>query len=434
VSERAPVVPFRDALRAWARIAALSFGGPVGQIGIIHRTVVDERRWLSEAHFQHALSFCMLLPGPEATQLATYCGWYLHGVRGGIVAGALFVLPGFLAILGMSVLYVQAADTAILQAILGGLKPAVIVVVLEALLRMARRSLVTPGRYAVAIVAFLAMFVFTVPFPLVVIAGMLAGFAFFRDGAGDGTDGTSPDVLPRFGATLRTAIVWILVWLTPLAVLAVSLGSDHVVVQEGRFFSQMALVTFGGAYSVLSYVADHAVNTLHWLSAREMLDGLGMAETTPGPLIMVVQFVAFLGAYRAPGELSPMTSALIGSVITTWVTFVPSFLFIFVGSPYLERLRRSPVLQAGLRGIQAAVFGVVLNLAVWFALHTLFARVTERTMGPVRLLVPDPTSLDWRAALLVVLGTVAALWLRAGLLALFGGAALAGLVLYWLAG
>jgi chromate transporter len=425
VTERAPTVSFGEAMRAWVRIAAFSFGGPVGQIGVIHRTVVDERRWLTEAQFQHALSFCMLLPGPEAQQLATYCGWYLHGARGGIAAGALFVLPGFLAILALSVLYVHAADTAVLQAILGGLKPAVIVVVLEALLRMAKRSLVTPGRYAIAIAAFVAMFVLHVPFPLVVLAGLVIGLAFFRAPSESETTST-PDRLPGIGATLRTALLWTVVWLTPLAILAVSLGGDHVVVEEGRFFGQMALVTFGGAYSVLSYVADRAVNDLHWLSAREMLDGLGMAETTPGPLIMVVQFVAFLGAYRSPGTLSPMTSAIAGSVITTWMTFIPSFLFILVGSPYLEHLRRNRLLQAGLRGIQAAVFGVVLNLAVWFSIHTLFTRVSEGG-------VPDPMSLDWRAALLVVAGAAAAFWLRAGLLTLFGGAAVAGLLLYGLA-
>jgi chromate transporter len=443
-------VPFAAALRVWCRVAALSFGGPAGQIAVMQRILVDEKRWVSQGRFLHALNFCMLLPGPEAQQLAVYLGWLLHGTVAGIVAGTLFVLPGFLAILALSFVYVTWQDTAVVTAIFYGLKPAVLAVVLAALVAIGRRALHGPVMRALAAFAFVAIFFFDLPFPLVVALAAASGWWLGRAGrepaaAGDarGTPGDGAAAAngaddhqhpisaaamrpPSWRRSLAVLAVWLPLWWAPVALLALWLGAGHVLVREGVFFGKTAVVTFGGAYAVLAYVAQRAVEDFRWLTPPEMLDGLGMAETTPGPLIMVVQFVAFLGAWRYPGALSPLAAALLGSAVTAWVTFIPCFLWIFLGAPYVERLRARRGLADALQAITAAVVGVILQLAVWFALHTVFASVRELRAGGVRLFVPELATLD-PFALAIAAGSC---WLlfrtRLGMLGTLGAAVAAG--------
>lgn len=423
-------VPQRDALRVWVRVAWQSFGGPAGQISVVHRIVVEEKRWLDESRFLHALSYCMLLPGPEAQQVTTYVGWMLHGVRGGLIAGSLFVLPGFLSILVLSVLYAGHRDVGIVAGLFYGLKPAVLAVVLEAVARLRRRALTGRASAAIAVLAFLAIFAFGVPFPLIVLAAAGAGLIWRYGGAGPRGAEVAGGPVPSWRGSARSALLWLAVWLVPLAALRVGLGPSHIFVAEGVFFSKAAVVTFGGAYAVLTYVAQQAVDAFHWLGPGEMLDGLGMAETTPGPLIQVVQFVGFMGAYRQAGPLDPLVAGLLGSVVTTWVTFVPCFLFVFVGAPFVEYLRERPSLNAALGGITAAVVGVVLNLAVWFGLHTLFREVATVHLGPLRLAVARPATLDW-GALVIAGGAMLAMFrFKVGMLPVLGGAALAGVVLH----
>jgi chromate transporter len=406
-----PHPSFGDACRVWWRIALTSFGGPAGQVAVMHRILVDERRWLSESRFLHALSFCTLLPGPEAQQLATYSGWLLHGTRGGLVAGGLFVLPGFVAILALSVLYVTFGHTAWLTAALYGLKPAVLAIVVEAVGRIGRRALHAPSQIAMAAAAFAAIFFFAVPFPLIVasaaVIGMLLGTNAPPPSAAD--EGIMREERPSLLAGLRTVAIWLLVWSLPIALVLLTLGPQHALARQAVFFSKAAVVTFGGAYAVLAYVAQQAVETYGWLRPGEMLDGLGMAETTPGPLIQVVQFVAFLGAYRAPEPLSPLTAALLGSILTTWVTYAPCFLWIFLGAPYVEALRRSRLVARALGGIMAAVVGVILNLSVWFALHTLFTQVDEARVGVLHLSWPAWRSVDPGALAIAVVAALALL-------------------------
>jgi chromate transporter len=440
-------VPFAEALRTWVRVGLLSFGGPAGQIAVMHRILVEDKRWVSERQFLHALNYCMLLPGPEAQQLATYIGWLLHRVRGGLVAGVLFVLPGFLAILLLSVLYAGFQDTTTVQALFFGLKPAVVAVVVQAVLRIGRRALKTRALIALAAAAFIAIFFFEVPFPLIVVAAGLTGYLGYRLRPGSflmsfahAEDGHGGDAAPHHLAvrpswlrTARTAAIWLSLWWAPVAALALTVGVRSIWVQEGLFFSQAAVVTFGGAYAVLAYIAQQAVETYGWLQPGEMLDGLGMAETTPGPLIQVVQFVGFMGAFRNPGTLDPMLAGLLGSLLTTWVTFVPCFLFIFVGAPWIEHLRGRQGLTAALSGITAAVVGVIVNLALWFSLHVLFAELHEARPAGVRLLVPEWGSID-AAALLITLGSFGALFLlHWGMIRTLLLAAAAGLVYGWVA-
>jgi chromate transporter len=434
VNERAlAAVSRREALGVWVKIALHSFGGPAGQIAVIHRVVVDEKRWLSERRFLHAMSYCMLLPGPEAQQLVTYIGWLLHGVRGGLIAGGLFILPGFVSILVLSILYAGYRDVGMVEGLFFGLKPAVLAVVIEAVVRLRRRALSGTVDVVIAAGAFMAIFAFGVPFPLVVAGAALGGLAAHRSGstatAGDGTNAGSAIPLPSLLAAGRTAVVWLAIWLVPLIALLAALGSQHVFVLEGVFFSKAAVVTFGGAYAVLAYVAQQAVETYQWLGPGEMLDGLGMAETTPGPLIQVVQFVGFMGGYRHAAGLHPMLAGVVGSIVTTWVTFAPCFLFIFVGAPFVEYLRENRWLNAALRGITAAVVGVVLNLAVWFALHTLFGEVQTVEYGVVRTSVPQLATLDWRALIIAVGAMVAMFRFRIGMMATLGAAAIVGVVL-----
>lgn len=443
---------FAAAVRTWARVAALSFGGPAGQIAVMHRILVDEKRWVSESRFLHALNYCMLLPGPEAQQLSIYIGWLLHGVRGGLVAGTLFVLPGFLAIMALSILYAGYHDLVWVEGLFYGLKPAVVAVVVEAVMRIGRRALKNRIMVAVAAAAFVAIFFLEIPFPLIILAAGVIGFLGGRmspdtfavikphqapaGGASAASplirDDAGPAVRPTLGRALRVLTIWLLIWLGPVAALLHFTGRDSVYSQQAVFFSKTAMVTFGGAYSVLAYVADEAVERYHWLEPGEMLDGLGMAETTPGPLIQVVQFVAFMGAYRHPGPLSPLAAGVAGSVIATWVTYAPCFLWIFLGAPYIEYLRGQHSLNAALSTITAAVVGVILNLSIWFALHALFAKVDELRTGPIRWLVPDWSTLD-PVSLAITIAAMAALFrFKLGMLPTLAACAAAGLAYHLL--
>ena len=446
-------IGFWQACRVWAKIALHSFGGPAGQIAVMHRILVEEKRWVSEDRFLHALNYCMLLPGPEAQQLATYMGWLLHRIRGGLVAGILFVLPGFSAILGLSILYAGFQDLSIVQALFFGLKPAVLAIVVEAVLRIGRRALKNAIMAGIAGCAFIAIFVFNVPFPLIVMAAAAAGYVGGRiwldrfliikghptSATGDHVvDAILSDYAPAHTQpSLRRAGLVVLIclacWLIPLAILAIWFGSGNIYVQEGVFFSKAAVVTFGGAYAVLAYIAQQAVHVYSWLQPGEMLDGLGMAETTPGPLIQVVQFVGFMGAYRHPGSLDPMLAGIFGSLLTTWVTFVPCFLWIFLGAPYIEALRGNRFLSTALSAITAAVVGVVLNLAVWFALHTLFRQVedVDYILG-MRLSVPLWHTLDIAALVIAVLAILAVFRLKWGMISTLAGSAALGMIYYLL--
>ncbi len=425
----APVVSFRDATKAWAKVAVYSFGGPAGQIAVLHRVVVDEKRWLSEERFLHALSYCMLLPGPEAQQLATYTGWLLHGVRGGLVAGCLFILPGFLAILGLSVLYAKFQHVGFVAAVFLGLKPAVLAIVVEAVVRLKSRALRGSFSSVVAAVAFIAIFFFGVPFPIIVAAAGGLGYLAHRLRAAPPTSSLpSRAAPPPVGHMIATVSFWLLVWFAPILVVIALTDPGHILVLQATFFSKVAVVTFGGAYAVLAYVAQQAVEVYGWLSAGEMLDGLGLAETTPGPLIMVVQFVGFLAAFRNPEAMHPLLAGTLGAVITSWVTFAPCFLFIFAGAPYVEWLRGHRALQAALNGIMAAVVGVVLNLAIWFALHVVFAEVTRVDLVAARLWVPAPASINLGAAVIAAGALIAVFRFRVGMFAVLGGGALLGLL------
>ena len=387
---------FAEALRIWARIGMLSFGGPAGQIALMHATVVDEKRWVSEPRFLHALNFCMLLPGPEAMQLATYIGWLLHGWRGGIAAGTLFVLPGFLVILALGLAYAIFQDTAFIPVLFFGLKAAVLAIVVQALLKIASRALKVPLSWLLAASAFVAIYVFAVPFPLIVLAAGVTGFLFadvFPKKSDDEEELASP-VQPSLTRSLRLIAVFGALWAAPVLLAGATLGVDSVFVPLSVFMSKMAVVTFGGAYAVLAYVAQQAVETYHWLNPGEMLDGLALAETTPGPLVLVLTFVGAVAGFRDAGALGPVGGALLGAVLTTWVTFVPCFLWIFLGAPWMERLRANARLSAALSAITAAVVGVVLNLAVWFAVHALFSRVGTLEAGPVAMSWPEFQSLD----------------------------------------
>ena len=402
---------FGEAFRVFLKIGLLSFGGPTAQIALMHRVLVEERGWLEEQQFLNALGFCMFLPGPEAMQLATYTGWRLHGVRGGLVAGLLFVLPGALLVLTLAAIYATLGQVPIVQAIFVGIKAAVLVIVVEALLRISRRALQRRAHWVLAGLSFVAIFFFSVPFPLVIVAAALAGFALARDGVIGITSGGSEVSIAR---TIRTIAVWLLIWVVPLVAIGLFFGADHVLAKLAVFFSKLAVVTFGGAYAVLAYMAQEVVQTNGWLSAGEMLDGLGLAETTNGPLILVTEFVGFLAAYRFGGG-PPMLMGLMGALVALWATFAPCFLWIFAGAPYVERLQRAPRLKGALAGVTAAVVGVILNLSIWFALHVFFETVNATTWGPLTLWVPDLATLDWRIVTLSVISGVALLQFHIGL-------------------
>jgi len=432
------LVPFGEAVRTWGAISLQTFGGPAGQIAVMQRVLVDERRWIGQRRFLHALSYCMLLPGPEAQQLAIYIGWLLNGTRGGLAAGVLFVIPGVVALLALSAIYVGFGDTSAVTGLFAGLAPAVLAIVTQAVVRVGRRALGRPALVGIAVAAFLALAVFGIPFPIVVAAAGLAGLVLGRGAGGgeeDADDGPPPVIpdgalhaeRPSGSRVVRILAVGLVLWAAPVVAVAVLAGAGSVFVDQGLFFSGTALVTFGGAYAVLAFVAQRAVEDYGWLAPGEMVRGLALAETTPGPLIMVVQFVAFLGAYRNPAGLDPWLAATIGALLTTWVTFVPCFLFIFLGAPYVERLRGNRRLSAALTGITAAVVGVIGNLALYFALHTLFGDTSRSSWGPVDLELPELDTLRSTALLIAAAAGVMVFRLRWSVLRTLGACALLGL-------
>ena len=424
---------FGEALKVWFKIGCLSFGGPAGQIALMHRILVDEKKWIDEPRFLHALNFSMLLPGPEATQLATYVGWLLHGLRGGLTAGILFVLPGALVMLGLSLLYAYGRGVGAIDGALFGIKAAVLVIVVEALIRIGKRALKSWLMVALAALAFVGIFFLNLPFPLVVAAAGLAGVVVAKARPDlIGINGVSDTVLDHGTNRWRHAVLALLIgltlWWAPVAIAALTLGAGHVMVAIGLFFSKLAVVTFGGAYAVLAYMAQQAVQTHHWMTAPEMVDGLGLAETTPGPLIMVTQFVGFLAAFRAPAPFSPFAAGLLGAALTTWVTFVPAILWIYAGAPFLEDLRANKRLTGALAAITAAVVGVILNLSVWFALHVLFGEVTERHAGILRWYAFDPAAIDQRIAVLAATAAILIFRFHRSLIEVIGVMALLGMV------
>jgi chromate transporter len=428
-----PSVPFRGLLRAFTRIGLLSFGGPAGQIALMHRELVDERKWIAEEDFLHALNFCHLLPGPEAQQLATWIGWRLHGWAGGLAAGLLFVIPGAAIILLLSVLYAIAADLAWVEALFLGVKAAVLAVVVQALLRIAGRALDTNLKRALAVAAFVGLFLFDLSFPLIVLGSGVIGMVVaakrpdllaLKPAKAEGSLPERP-----WRSTILSIGLWGAIWAAPMLLILVTLGQNHVLWDIGAFFSQLAIVTFGGAYAVLAYMAQEAVQGFGWLRPGEMADGLGLAETTPGPLILVTQFVGFLAAFRAPEPFSPLVAGLLAAGLTTWVTFAPCFLWIFAFAPWIDRLGNAVRLKGGLAAVTAAVVGVIANLTAWFALHVLFADVGERNFGPLRLYWPDLASFDWRAGLLAAMSCVLVFGLKWSVLRVLGAAALGGMAL-----
>jgi chromate transporter len=434
----APFPTFREALRVWARIGLLSFGGPAAQIALMHREVVEDRRWISDARFLHALNFCMLLPGPEATQLATYLGWLMHGVKGGVAAGLLFIAPGVAVLMVLSLIFALLGDVPIVAALFFGLKCAVLVLVIEALIRVARRALKGPAPWLLAAAAFVALFAFAVPFPVVVLAAMLVGYAAPQAFAAAGHKGAQqgtpalldallaaePDRTQRMAAMARRAgLVALVLWAWPVALLMGMEGTPWGTFGDiAWFFSKMAVVTFGGAYAVLAYVAQEAVEHYRWLTASEMLAGLGLAETTPGPLILVLQFVGFLAGFREAGVVGGVAAGL----LTVWVTFAPCFAWIFLGAPFVERMHNEPRLKGALAGVTAAVVGVIANLALWFALRVAFAHVETVQAGPLTLGLPDPTTLVPDAVALTALAAVCLFVLKLDVVRTLGVTAAAG--------
>jgi len=427
-----PSPGFAVALGVWGRLGLMSFGGPAGQIALMHRMLVEDRGWLGEAQFLRALNFCMLLPGPEAMQLATYAGWRMHGIRGGLAAGLLFVLPGAAIMLLLAAIYARFGQADLVAALFFGIKAAVLAIVVEALLRISRRALKTPGDWTIAGGAFVAIFVLGVPFPLIVLASAAIGAfrALGRPGPEEGSGGPPPaPVSLRHTAT--TVIVWLVLWFAPLLAVAAMLGADHVLVEIGVFFSKLAVVTFGGAYAVLAYMAQAAVETHGWVTPGAMLDGLGLAETTPGPLILVTEFIGFLAAHGWQGGQS-LWLGLAGALMTLWVTFTPCFLWVLAGAPYIEALAHRPMMSAALAGITAAVVGVILNLALWFGLQVLFRDFGTLVLGPVRLSLPVMESVDWRSLAVVAAAALCLFVGRLGIIATLAVSGLLGFALKWL--
>jgi chromate transporter len=444
-------VSLREALRVWTRVALLSFGGPAGQIAVMHRIIVDEKHWVSEERFLHALNYCMLLPGPEAQQLATYIGWLMHRTLGGIMAGVLFIIPGIIAIMALSYVYAAYGNVPVVTALFFGLKAAVLAIVLEAVSRIGKRALKNRLMVALAAIAFVAIFFFGVPFPIIIIAAALIGFAAqrlnlaeFHNAAAHAPGGIGkvdavpsllgeeppPHARPSLKRALPIAAIWLALWLVPVIALLLARGSADVFSQIAVFFSKMAVVTFGGAYAVLAYVAQQAVEAHGWLKAGEMLDGLGMAETTPGPLIMVLQFVGFMAAYRNPGSLQPMLAGTFGGLLATWVTFTPCFLWIFVGAPFIENLRGNKGLNAAFSAITAAVVGVILNLAIWFGVHSIFRATVPVHAFPFSFDAPVLTSVDLWAFALALAAAIAIFRFKVGMIQTLAACCATGIVLY----
>ncbi len=424
---------FREAFRFWLKLGFVSFGGPTGQIAMMHAEVVEKKKWIGETHFLHALNFCMLLPGPEAQQLAIYIGWLLHKTRGGIVAGALFVIPSIFILLALSYIYVAYGHVPSIAAIFYGLKPAVLAIVGAAVIRIGSKALKNAVMWAIAMAAFVAIYFFRVPFPLIIIGAGIVGLIggkilpqFFLGSLDQGARSTSfveevgppPTAQSLLIRAFKISGTWIFLWWAPILFAGIFLGPRHTIFREGLFFSKAALVTFGGAYAVLPYVSQLAVEHYQWLRADQMLDGLGLAETTPGPLIMVLQFVGFLGGWNQPGGLPPLLAATLGALITTWTTFVPCFLWVFLGAPYIEKLRGAKQLTAALSTVTAAVVGVILNLAVWFGIHVIF---------------PLGRNVDWFALVVCTIAFVGMLRWKWNIIAVILGSGLLGLI-YTLAG
>jgi len=435
-------VSFGEALRVWIKVALLSFGGPAGQIAVMHRIVIEERRWISESRFLHALNYCHLLPGPEAQQLAIYIGWLMHRARGGVVAGVLFVVPGVISLMALSWIYVIWGNVSFVAGLFFGLKAAVLAVVIEAVLRVGRRALKSPLAVVIAAAAFVALFFFSISFPLVVAAAALIGLAAHRAGyaiGGNASHGKRDDDLlgeqipdharPSVTRAMKVVAVWLPLWLGPVIALYVFLGSENIFTQLATFFSKVAVVSFGGAYAVLAYVAQQAVETYQWLQPGEMLTGLGMAETTPGPLIMVVQYVGFLAGYRTADGLSPLMTATLAGLLVTWVTFTPCFLWVFLGAPYVEALRGVRALGAALSAVTAAVVGVILNLAVWFGIHVIFRDIFMWQGFGFNLSIPVLSSLDIVAAILAIAAAVAIFRFKVGIMHALLACSLAGVAL-----
>jgi chromate transporter len=430
---------FSEAFMVWLKIGCINFGGPAGQIALMHRVVVDEKKWIDEPRFMHALNFCMLLPGPEAQKLATYLGWLLHGVRGGLSAGILFILPGAFVMLGLSLLYALGRGVSVVDGALFGIKAAVLVIVIEALIRIGKRALKTSLLLSLAAAAFVGIFFLALPFPLIVAVAALVGYVVARRAPGQlGISGKVESVQPpaedRWRQFTIASVIGVIAWWMPVVLAVLFFGPHHVLVSIGTFFSKLAVVSFGGAYALLAYMAQEAVQTYGWMTAPEMVDGLGLAETTPGPLILVTQFVGFLAAFRDAAPFSPTTAGVLGAAMTTWVTFVPSMLWIFAGAPFIEPLRANKQLSGALAAITAAVVGVILNLSVWFALHVLFGKVTEMHAGPLRWYAFDPLALDLRATALAVIAAVLAFGLHRSLIEVVVAMAALGVLVQLLLG
>lgn len=416
-----------EATGVYARIGVLSFGGPAAQIALMHRMIVEQRNWLSEKQFLSALSFCMLLPGPEAMQLATYAGWRLHGVVGGLIAGLLFVLPGALVMLGLAILYAYLGQVPLVSALFLGVKAAVLVIVIEALLKVAGRALQRSEHWVIAALAFIGIFFLALPYPLIVLAAALYGF-FLGHRQDEDADQDRETASVRHRNTAMTVLLWLAIWWLPLLAIAAT-SNAPILTDLGLFFSKLAVVTFGGAYAVLAYMAQDVVSLHGWLTAGAMMDGLGLAETTPGPLILVTEFVGFLSAFGQGG----LWLGLAGAAVTLWVTFTPCFLWIFAGAPYIEWISAQPRLRGALAAITAAVVGVILNLSIWFALHVFFAEVTKVSAGPLTLWRPDLSTLDWQVCALAALCGFLLLRLHWNMVAVLGTAAALGVVLSYLA-
>jgi chromate transporter len=426
------VPSFKEAFQVWVKIGCLSFGGPAGQIAMMHRVLVDEKKWIDEPRFLHALNFSMLTPGPEAQKLATYIGWLLHGARGGLTAGILFVLPGALVMLGLSLLYALGRGVPAIDGALFGIKAAVLVIVVEALIRIGKRALKSSVLLGIAGAAFAGIFFFALPFPIIVIGAALAGFLVARSspvllGLKDDIGTLVPPAPDRWRQAGTAAAIGLAAWWAPVVLAIAVLGSNHVLVDIGLFFSKLAVVSFGGAYALLAYMAQQAVETHHWMTAPEMVDGLGLAETTPGPLILVTQFVGFLAGFRDATPFSPVVAGIAGAAMTTWVTFNPSMLWVFIGAPFVEQLRANKLLSGALAAITAAVVGVILNLTVWFALHVLFGTVTERHTGILRWYAFDPMAIDLKILALALIAGVLAFRLHRSLIEVVGIMAVLGI-------
>ena len=426
----APTPAFSELVQTFFKIGCLSFGGPAGQIAMMHKMLVDEKKWIAEQPYLNALNFCMLLPGPEAMQLATYIGWRLHGLRGALAAGLLFVIPGALVMLALSMLYAAFGKLPVAEALLVGVKAAVLAIVVEALLKIAKRGLKADADKALAVLAFVAIFFFAVPFPVIVLAAAI--FGYMRGLSATPATPVAAIAPVPFTRTMVTIATWLVIWIVPLLGIVMAFGKDHVLSQMAWFFSKLAVVTFGGAYAVLAYMAQDVVQAFNWLRPGEMVDALGLAETTPGPLILVTEFVGFLTAHRHGGAalgLGPYALGTLGALVAVWATFAPCFLWIMAGAPYVERLNAEPRLRAALAAVTAAVVGVILNLTVWFAINVLFGRVTETWTGPLRLYLPDLASINWVALVLAGLAVWLMFWRHISIITTLG--ICGGLALAW---